>query len=345
MTQESLTQEEQGPVNAPELTGGEWLQGGPVPVRDHNGPTLVDFWDYTCVNCLRTLPYVQEWHRRYADLGLNIVGVHTPEFSFAKNADHVRRAIGYLDLDYPIVLDADFAIWQAYANRYWPAKYFVDGTGKIVARHYGEGGYRESEELIQMLLRQQPGFDAELPELMEPVRAEDTPGAVCYRVTPELYCGHKRGLIGNVAQLTADTPNNFVDPGKHLEGTLYFEGTWLLQPEAAARPFGATEVSRLHLDYMAADVNLVLHPPVTGDDAEIRVLLDGAPVDAEHAGEDVRDGVVTVDVPRMYRLLTDTDVDRHSLTLETESDGVAAYAFTFTSCVAPPPEEPPPDEA
>ena len=170
-------------------------------------------------------------------------------------------------------------------------------------------------------------------------------GAVCYRVTPELYCGHQRGLIGNVTELTPDTPQVFVDPGKHVEGTLYFEGSWLLQAEAAARPFGAAGVSRMHLDYMAADVNLVMHPPVTGDHAEVRVLLDGAPVDDAHAGEDVQDGVVHVDVPRMYRLLADDDVDHHSLTLETESNGVAAYAFTFTSCVTPPPEEPAPDQA
>ena len=245
-----MTQEERGPVNAPELTGGEWLQGGPVPVRDHDGPTLVDFWDYTCVNCLRTLPYVQEWHRRYADLGLNIVGVHTPEFSFAKNADHVRRAIGYLDLDYPIVLDADFAIWQAYANRYWPTKYFVDGTGKIVARHYGEGGYRESEELIQMLLRQQPGFDAELPELMEPVRAEDTPGAVCYRVTPELYCGHQRGLIGNVAQLTPDAPNKLRRPRQARGGHAVLRGDMAAAAGGGRAPLrcdrGVAPAPRLH---------------------------------------------------------------------------------------------------
>ena len=334
-----MTQEERGPVNAPELTGGEWLQGGPVAVRDHDGPLVIDFWDYTCVNCLRTLPYVQEWHRRYADLGLRVVGVHTPEFSFAKSADHVRRAIEYLDLDYPIVLDGDFKIWQAYANRYWPAKYFVDRTGKIVARHYGEGGYGESEELIQTLLRQQPDFDAELPELMDPVRPEDSAGAVCYRVTPELYCGHQRGLIGNVTQVISETTNVFVDPSKHVEGTLYLEGPWLLQPDAAARPFGIADVSRMHLDYMAADVNLVLHPPLTGNDAELQVLLDGAPVDEAQAGEDVHDGLLTVDIPRMYRLLASDDVDRHSLTLETTSDGVAAYAFTFTSCVAPPPEE------
>jgi thiol-disulfide isomerase/thioredoxin len=128
-----MTQEERGPVHAPELAGGEWLQGGPVPVRGSGQPVLIDFWDYTCVNCLRTLPYLKEWHRRYKALGLTVVGVHTPEFSFARNAEHVRAAIAHLELPYPVVLDANGAIWQAYANRYWPAKYFIDARGYTAA--------------------------------------------------------------------------------------------------------------------------------------------------------------------------------------------------------------------
>jgi thiol-disulfide isomerase/thioredoxin len=336
-----MTTEERGPVHAPELEGGEWLQGGPVPIRGHGKPLLVDFWDYTCLNCLRTLPYLKEWHRRYASLGLTIVGVHTPEFSFARNPDHVRGAIAHLELPYPIVLDANYAIWQAYANRYWPAKYFVDTKGYIRASHFGEGGYVESELAIQALLREQKGFSAELPEPLAPLRVEDAPGAVCYRVTPELYCGYQRGLIGNVGAVAPDRPHDYVDMGRHVEGMVYYEGDWLLAAEIAARPFGAArgKPSRMHLAYMAADVNLVMHPPLTGGPAQLRVLLDGSPVTAEGAGEDVRDGVVTIDTPRMYSLVRDGDVQRHDLVLETESDGLAAFAFTFTSCVtAPPPD-------
>jgi thiol-disulfide isomerase/thioredoxin len=333
-----MPEEERGPVYAPELEGGEWLQGDPVAIRGSGKPVLIDFWDYTCVNCIRTLPYVTEWHRRYAEHGLQIVGVHTPEFSFAKNADHVRRAIAAQGIEYPVVLDSEFKIWQAYANKFWPAKYFVNVEGKIQARHYGEGSYAESEQLIQALLSQQDGFDAALPEVMEPIRAEDAVGAVCYHVTPELYCGLARGNIGNLANIAPDQPSTYTDPGKHLEGTLYFEGDWILQAESAARPYGARRTSRMHLDYMAADLNLVLHPPLTGETAKLRVLLDGAPIEAT-AGTDVQDGVVSVDVPRMYNLVADGDVERHSLTLETDADGLAAFAFTFTSCVAPPAEE------
>lgn len=335
-----MTQEAQGPVHAPELDGGEWLQGGPVPIKGRGKPVLVDFWDYTCVNCLRTLPYLAEWHRRYEQHGLTIVGVHTPEFSFGRNADHVRRAIAHLEIPYPVVLDGEFTIWQAYANRYWPAKYFVGAEGLIRATHFGEGGYLESEVGIQRLLREQEGFEADLPEPMAPLRPEDTPGAVCYRVTPELYCGFQRGMIGNVGAVAPDRPMDYPDPGRHVEGMLYLEGEWLLAGESVARPFGATRgtSSRLHLAYMAADVNLVLHPPLTGGPATMRVLLDGVPVTSEAAGADVNDGVVTVDTPRMYGLIRGDDVVRRELTLETDSDGLSAFAFTFTSCVAPPAE-------
>ena len=326
-------------VNAPEFKGGEWLQGEPVTVRGSGKPLLVDFWDYTCINCLRTLPYLAEWHRRYEQHGLTIVGVHTPEFDFARNADHVRAAIADLDLPYPIVLDARREIWQAYANRYWPAKYFIDVRGKIRARHFGEGSYGPSEQLLQALLGEQEGFSAELPELMAPVRPEDGPGAVCYRVTPELYCGYARGQLGNAGGPLPDQLHRYLDPGKHVEGALYLEGDWLVAAENTARPVGASGPSRMTLTYMAADVNLVLHPPMAGGPGQLRVALDDAPLIRDGVGEDVVDGVVTVDRPRMYRIVHSGDVERRKLVLETESDGLAAFAFTFTSCVAPPPEE------
>lgn len=329
--------DEQQPVPAPELEGGEWIQGEPVAIAGRGRPVLVDFWDYTCLNCLRTLPYLKEWYRRYAEHGQAIVGVHTPEFSFGKNPDHVRRAIAQLEIPYPVVLDADFTIWKAYQNQYWPAKYFIDAAGMIRARHFGEGGYGESETFLQILLREQEGFAAELPPTMESMRPEDVPGAVCYRVTPELYCGYARGMIGNVGPIVPDRPMSYVDPGKHVEGTLYLDGDWMLASESLARPFGAGEPSRMHLAYMAVDVNLVMHPPLTGDAATVRVLLDGEPITADTAGEDVHDGEVSVDQPRMYRLVHGADAERRELTLETTSDGLAAFAFTFTSCVAPPP--------
>jgi thiol-disulfide isomerase/thioredoxin len=170
-------------ARAPELTGGYWLNNEPLTMASlRGGPVLVDFWDYTCVNCIRTLPYVSEWHRRYSPHGLTVIGVHAPEFSFAKELDGVKRAIEQFGIEYPVVMDNGYSIWQAYANRYWPAKYLSDHEGYIRYYHFGEGAYEETERAIQSLIRKvRP--EAELPEPMPPVREDDSPGAVCYRVS------------------------------------------------------------------------------------------------------------------------------------------------------------------
>lgn len=332
--------EEAGPVRAPDFPSGvTWLQGGPLTLAGLRGrPLLIDFWDYTCVNCLRTLPYVKEWHRRYQDHGLVVVGVHAPEFSFAHNADHVRRAVVEQGLEYAIVVDNEYAIWQAYANRYWPAKYLVDGKGYLRYYHFGEGAYQETEGELQTLLRE--AFpEAILPAPMDPLRDEDMPGAVCYRVTPELYLGYQRGRIGNTAGIVPDKPATYRSLDKHPDGYFFLEGDCMLTAEMSARPVGATGESKLHVRYLGKDVNLVIQPPLAGGDARIELLQDGVPLAAEDAGADTRveggRAVVVLDTPRMYRLVSNRDIDTHELTLVTTSDGVSLYAFTFTSCLVP----------
>ncbi len=331
---------EQGPVRAPEfLSNATWLQGGPLRMSELRGRVvLIDFWDYTCINCIRTLPYLRGWHERYAEKGLTVVGVHAPEFSFARDQDNVRRAVERLGIAYPVVLDNDFTLWKAYANRYWPAKYLVDKEGYLRFYHHGEGAYDEVERAIQLLLKDaNAGID--LPSLMEPVRPEDRPGAVCYRVTPEIYLGYQRGAIGNTADVTPDRPSRYRDVGKHAEGFFYLDGEWMLSGEFLSRPFGATEPSRLHVRYLAKEVNLVAHPPITGGPARIEVLQDGRPLPPEDAGDDVRreaeTATLVVDEPRMYRVVRNRQIDHHELTLVTMSEGVALYALTFTTCVVP----------
>lgn len=210
--------QETAQIRAPDLVGGYWVNSEPLSLGVLRGKAvLIDFWDYTCVNCIRTLPYVSEWHRRYAGLGLVVVGVHAPEFSFAKDLEGVKQAIQKFGIEYPVVMDNGFTIWQAYANRYWPAKYLVDKDGYIRFYHYGEGGYVEVEGAIQVLLRE-ISPDAQLPEPMPAVRDSDKPGAVCYRVSPELYLGYERGRIGNPAGFMPKETATYVDPGAHAEG-------------------------------------------------------------------------------------------------------------------------------
>lgn len=325
-------------IRAPEFPPGvTWLQGGPVSMADLRGrPVLIDFWDYTCINCLRTLPYLKEWHRRYSPLSLTVVGVHAPEFSFARQHGNVERAARELGIEYPIVLDNDYQIWQAYSNRYWPAKYLIDKDGYIRFYHFGEGAYAQTEEKLQeLLLEVSPGL--EMPEVMEPVRPEDGPGAVCYRVTPELYLGYERGRIGNVTDLNPDRPARYRDIGRHVEGFAYLDGDWLLTSESLERPAGAEGRSKLSMRYMAKEANLVIHPPPKPP-GEVELLQDGSPLPEDVAGPDVqREGdrtLLMVDEPRMYELVKNEDIGSHELALITSSDGIRFFAFTFVSCMA-----------
>ena len=195
---------EKGKVRAPEI-GRLWLNSPPLSFRQLRGRVvLVDFWDYTCVNCIRTLPYVQAWHERYVGKGLTVIGVHTPEFTFAQYESNVERGVREFGLTYPIVVDNDREIWKAFANRYWPTKYLLDKDGYLRYAHFGEGAYRETEEVIRELLLEANSTLA-FPPLMEPVRAEDREGAVCYRPSPELYLGHARGRIGNEGGFKEDS--------------------------------------------------------------------------------------------------------------------------------------------
>ena len=257
-------------ILAPPLEGGEWIQQGPVELADlrEHKIVLLDFWDYTCVNCIRTLPYVSEWHRRYAAKGLVVVGVHAPEFSFARNRANVLKAIAQFGLDYPIVLDNSYAIWRAYSNRYWPAKYLIDTQGRLRYYHFGEGLYQETEQHIQKLLGELDPT-AQFPPPVEPIRDTDQPGAVCYRVTPELYLGYARGQFGNPAGVIRDKSFDYSDPGRYVEGAAYLSGRWIVSEESSrADNSGAT----LMLRYTAMDVNLVMAPPASGA-ARVELLI------------------------------------------------------------------------
>ena len=316
-------------IYAPAIDEGEWIQHGPVNLRDLRGKSvaLIDFWDYTCVNCIRTLPYVAQWHRRYTRHGLVTIGVHAPEFSFARDHANVRAAIERFGLEYPIVLDNDYAIWRAYSNRCWPAKYLVDAQGRLRYYHFGEGLYQETEAEIQRLLGEiDPSLD--LPPLMAAIRDADRPGAVCYRVTPELYLGYQRGQFGNPAGVAQDRAVEYRDSGPHAEGAAYLGGRWTVGAESSrADEAGAT----LALRYTSKDVNLVMAADGTAS-AEI-ILGEG-----QRPGADVRlDGgrmVVTVDSPRMYALVENESVAAGALRLRALDAGLSVFAFTFISCVA-----------
>lgn len=330
---------EKGKVRAPEI-GRVWLNSSPLSFRQLRGRVvLVDLWDYTCVNCIRTLPYVQAWYERYRVKGLTVIGVHTPEFTFAQYESNVERGIREFGLTYPIVIDSNREIWKSFANRYWPTKYLLDKDGYLRYGHFGEGGYGECEQVIQELLREiDPTID--LPVIMDPVREEDHVGAVCYRATGELYLGHARGRIGNEGGFKEDQIADYAFAGPLEENFFYANGRWA----STAEYFEAVETGShsLRLKYEAAAVNLVMacpHAPL----ADVVILQDGKPLTEKQATRDTRFRAVTnaapesclvVESPRMYFLVDNHEFGPHELELRCSS-GVAAFAFTFTSCVDP----------
>ncbi len=253
---------EKGQVRAPEI-GRVWLNSSPLSFRQLRGrAVLVDFWDYTCVNCIRTLPYVQAWHEIYGDKGLTVIGVHTPEFTFAQYESNVERGIREFGLTYPIVIDSNREIWKAFANRYWPTKYLLDKDGYLRFGHFGEGGYVECEQVIQELLREIDPAILSCHEMMKPMREEDHAGAVCYRPSGELYLGNKRGRIGNVGGFKEDQIADYEFEGNLEENFFYASGSWA----STAEYFEAAGDGphSLRVKYEASAVNLVMAAPRGG---------------------------------------------------------------------------------
>ncbi len=324
------------PRRAPEFPKGvAWLNSPPLTLKGLRGKVvLVDFWEYTCVNCIRTFPYLLEWDRRYRSKGLVIIGVHTPEFEFAKQVENVHRAAVGFGFKYPLAVDSDYKIWNAFGNRYWPAKYLIDKSGMIRDSHFGEGGYGNTEAKIQALLKE-ANPKVVLPPLMEALRPEDRDGAVCYRVTPELYAGSLRGELGSVKS----SDGLFHDPGEHEDGTLYPHGAWIQGGEGLVHSRGtAKPEDYVALKYHALGVNAVLKPE-RGQPIRLEVQHDGKPVAKEDRGEDLHydnDGAsyVLVDQPRMYSLLKNAKFGQHTLKLLPAAEGLGLYSYTFVSCAA-----------
>lgn len=321
------------PLRAPELAPGEWIQGPEVSIRSLRAPVvMVEFWESTCINCLRTLPYLKAWHERYAERGLTIVGVHTPEFDFTADPAVVAAAVKAEGIPYPVLLDRDRETWKLFANHYWPARYLIDARGYLRYEHFGEGAYGHTEEWIQLLLRE-AGDGGPMPLLLQPLREEDRPGAVCHPVTPEVYVGFHRGkLIAAEGYRPHEEVRHREAEEPAPPGMLTAKGLWLHEAEyLEAREPGA----ELELVCEAASVNAVLEPA-----GEVEVEVDGAPVREEERGADVvgRDGrtLAVWERARMVYLVGGGDFRQRRINLRFPRPGVRVYTFSFTSCVQGP---------
>jgi len=285
---------------APEFRGiTRWLNSAPLTLEALAGKVvLIDFWTYSCINCLRTLPYIKEWDTRYRDRGLTIVGVHSPEFAFERVEANVRENSDKLGLDYPIALDNDFATWQAWHNQYWPAKYLIDRKGHVRYYHFGEGDYAETEAAIRKLL------GSGLPPAPAPSEAE-LDGLL---VTPETYLGYRRLARYGGEKVVPDAERAYRLPSRLYASEFAFGGRWTVEDERAV----AGRHARLRLSYRARDVFLVLSGRGT-----VEVLVDGRPQRR-----------VRVQGDRLYTLVDRARGGDHLLELRVDA-GVAAYAFTF----------------
>ncbi|MEX0973028.1 MAG: cytochrome c biogenesis protein DipZ [Solirubrobacterales bacterium] len=296
----------------------EWFNtpgGEPRPLSSLRGRVvLVDFWTYSCINCLRTLPYLTAWDERYREAGLTIVGVHSPEFPFEKDAGNVAEAIERNGIGYPVVQDNNLATFFAYGTEYWPASYFVDARGRVRYLHFGEGDYEEKERVIRELL-----VEAGRAVSDGMVRADGIEASAGV-TTPESYLGSLRAdrfVNGPIDSGARDFGQPPAPPADHLA----FSGRWRIGPDAATAAGGA-----LTLSFGARRVYLVLGSP--GESRRVRVLLDGRPIPDRLAGSDVRGGVVRVDSQRLYDLVDLPAVESRRLRLVPE-EGVEGYAFTF----------------
>ena len=306
---------------APEFVGTQqWFNtpgGRPLTLRSLRGRVvLVDIWTYSCINCLRTLPYLKAWDKRYRRDGLTIVGVHSPEFPFEKDAGNVEEAIERNGIGYPVAQDNDLATWSAWGNQYWPAEYFIDSRGRVRFAHFGEGAYGEKEHVIRELLAEAghpPGEGEAGAEGIAP-----SPGVT----TPETYLGTARAERFTNRSLTPGSHDLGAPGGDLPDDNFAFRGRWNLSEESATAEGGS-----LALDFGARRVYLVLGTD-DGVARRMRVLLDGRPISAADAGADVKGGAVEISSHRLYELVDLPQVGRHVLELVPQA-GITGYAFTF----------------
>jgi thiol-disulfide isomerase/thioredoxin len=286
-----------------------WLNSEPLTPEGLRGSVvLVDFWTYTCINWLRSLPYIRAWAEKYRDRGLVTIGVHTPEFEFEHNAANVRRAVEAMRVDYPVAIDNDYAVWSAFDNHYWPALYIADADGQIRHHRFGEGDYAESEMVIQHLL----GVDDELVS----VEAEGIEAAADWRnlQSPENYLGSAR-------------TENFAATGVPLGPNHWsLSGDWTMGTMAVRlNEAGGRITCRFH----ARDLHLVMGPRAGEAPVRFNVLIDGQPPGADHGDDVDEQGNGSADYQRLYQLVRQRDVADHTFEIEFLDAGAEAYAFTF----------------
>jgi thiol-disulfide isomerase/thioredoxin len=306
-----------------------WLNSPPLTPDALRGKVVaVDFCTYTCINWLRTLPYVRAWSENYADQGLVVVGVHTPEFSFEHDAENARRALAEMHVEFPIALDSDYAVWNAFTNHYWPALYLIDADGKIRHHRFGEGDYERSEKMIQQLLADAGAEHADR-EIVDVVgTGPEAPADWEHLESPESYLGFQQAQsFASPGGIAAERSRVYQVPDRLALNEWALSGEWTIGPESAvSRGPNARIAFRFH----ARDVHLVMGPADPGSAIGFRVFVDGRPATDAHGSDVGADGTGKVDFPRMYQLVRQRgSIESRLFEIEFEAPGGEAFCFTF----------------
>ena len=340
-----------GPL-APQLEGiTGWVNTEPFTLESLRGKVvLIDFWTYTCVNCIRTLPFLKEWHDKYAESGLVIVGVHSPEFEFEKILENVETAVARYDLRYPVVQDNQFDTWRAYRNRAWPAKYLIDKDGVIRYSHIGEGAYASTEQKIRELLGEagSPVYNIPVGGVTRPDYDPKAHSGGETGQTRELYAGDNRNranpsYIGDSEYYDTPlgAPTLYLDPGDHKNHLLYLEGLWTKDSESLTHARTTQDLEDyIALKFYGTTVNVVVYHD-GNDPVKVVATLNGDNVPEEFSGDDIQrddDGTsfFLIDEPRMYRVVELPEYNGFELKLHSNSDRFSVFAFTFGSYIEGP---------
>jgi thiol-disulfide isomerase/thioredoxin len=312
-----------------------YINTSPITLKDLKGKVvLVDFWTYSCINCIRTLPYLVDWNSKYADKGLVIVGVHTPEFEFEKNTDNVKAAVQKFGIKYPVFQDNDKGTWNAYENRYWPRKYIIDSEGYIRYDHIGEGGYAETEKVVQILLAERAALqgaqtlDFNSSALSNPANIQSVDFNKVN--SPELYFGYQfaRDVLGSPEGFKPDQVVNYSIPSSDLKANvIYLQGEWKNNPDNLEL---VGDSGKIALAYSAKSVNIV-----AGGSGQAKVSEDGiesVSADSTNStrGSDLdSEGELSIDGQRLYNIASHPDYGNHYIVLDVMGKGFQAYTFTF----------------
>lgn len=314
----------------PSLSGAtQWLNSKPLTEMElHGKVVLVEFWTYTCVNWRRTLPYVRAWSKKYSGQGLTVIGIHTPEFSFERNENNVRWALQDMNIDFPVAMDNNHEIWQAFQNQYWPAMYFVDARGRIRHQQFGEGNYDQSEKVIQQLLAETGEKD--IDTRLTPIETTGAEVAADWSTlaSPENYLSHEwTSGFSSPGGAKASHSRNYTIPSRLRLNQWAHSGNWTMNRESNV---SNEDSGRIVYRFHARDVNLIMGPHIPGTTLKFRVLIDGKTPDKSHGVDTDENGNGLIKEQRMYQLIRQPGpITDRELEIEFPDKGVEVFDFTF----------------